>query len=115
MTFEQIIKLQEMGFTSEDIMELIKAGDPAAPLKDEPEKKVEPEKKEESVKKEEPVKKVESDDSKFDSLLSKIDTLTSAIQNSNRLNAELTDVRTNQQIVDDMLASIVNPSYTPEK
>ena len=98
MTFEQIVKLQEMGFTREDIMELIKAGDPAG---DSPEAKPEPAPTPDT-----------KDTTDLSAVVNKLDTLISAIQSTNRINAEITDVKSNQQIVDDMLANIVNPTYS---
>ena len=102
MTFEQIMKLQEMGFCKEEIMELVKAGDPAAEPtgeKAKPEPAPEP-------------KPEEKDTTDLSAVVNKLDTLISAIQSSNRINAEITDVKSNQQIVDDMLANIVNPTYS---
>ena len=114
MTFEQIVKLQEMGFTSEDIMELIKAGDPAG---DSPEAKPEPapEPKPEPAPepKPEPAPTPDTKDTTdLSAVVNKLDTLISAIQSTNRINAEITDVKSNQQIVDDMLSNIVNPTYS---
>lgn len=104
MTFEQIMKLQEMGFCKEEIMELIKVGDPAA---DGPEPAPEP--KPEPAPAPTPDTKDTTD---LSAVINKLDTLISAIQSSNRINAEITDVKSNQQIVDDMLANIVNPTYS---
>lgn len=112
MTFEQILRLQQMGFTREDIMELIKVGDPAA---EGPEPKPEP--APESTPAPEPTPAPEAapdtkDTTDLSAVVNKLDTLISAIQSSNRINAEITDVKSNQQIVDDMLANIVNPTYS---
>ena len=114
MTFEQILRLQQMGFTREDIMELIKVGDPAgevAGTEPKPEAKPEPapEPKPEPAPEPKPEEKNTTDVS---AVLNKLDTLISAIQSSNRINAEISDVKSNQQIVDDMLANIVNPTYS---
>ena len=106
MTFEQIMKLQEMGFCKEEIMELVKAGDPAGEVAG-PEPKPEP--KPEPAPEPKPEEKNTTDVS---AVLNKLDTLISAIQSSNRINAEISDVKSNQQIVDDMLANIVNPTYS---
>lgn len=116
MTFEQIMRLQEMGFTREDIMELIKAGDPAgevagAEAKPEPKPEPAPEPKPEPAPAPEP-KPEEKNTTDVSAVLNKLDTLISAIQSSNRINAEISDVKSNQQIVDDMLANIVNPTYS---
>lgn len=124
MTFEQILKLQEMGFSKEDIMELIKVGDPAG---DSPEPKPEPtpaplpapapEPKPEPAPAPAPAPTPApapdtKDTTDLSQVVNKLDTLISAIQSSNRINAEITDVKSNQQIVDDMLANIVNPTYS---
>lgn len=114
MTYEQIIRLQQMGFTKEDIMELIKVGDPAA---EGPEPKPEPEPAPAPA----PEAKPEpapapapdtKDTTDLSAVVNKLDKLISAVQSSNRLNAEISDVKSNQQIVDDMLANIVNPTYS---
>lgn len=114
MTFEQIMKLQEMGFCKEEIMELVKAGDPAGEVagpepKPEPKPEPAPEPKPEPAPEPKPEEKNTTDVS---AVLNKLDTLISAIQSSNRINAEISDVKSNQQIVDDMLANIVNPTYS---
>lgn len=112
MTFEQIMKLQEMGFCKEEIMELIKVGDPAAEGPEpepEPEPAPAPEPKPEPAPAPAPDTKDTTD---LSEVINKLDTLISAIQSSNRINAEITDVKSNQQIVDDMLANIVNPTYS---
>ena len=106
MTFEQILRLQQMGFTREDIMELIKVGDPAGEVAGTEPK---PEAKPEPAPEPKPEEKNTTDVS---AVLNKLDTLISAIQSSNRINAEISDVKSNQQIVDDMLANIVNPTYS---
>lgn len=118
MTFEQIMKLQEMGFCKEEIMELVKAGDPAAEPtgeKAKPEPAPEPKPEPAPEPKVEPTpepKPEEKNTTDVSAVLNKLDTLISAIQSSNRINAEITDVKSNQQIVDDMLANIVNPTYS---
>lgn len=114
MTFEQIMKLQEMGFCKEEIMELIKVGDPAAEGAEpepvpEPKPEPAPEPKPEPAPAPAPDTKDTTD---LSAVINKLDTLISAIQSSNRINAEITDVKSNQQIVDDMLANIVNPTYS---
>jgi outer membrane biosynthesis protein TonB len=108
------MKLQEMGFCKEEIMELVKAGDPAGEVAGtEPEPKPEPapEPKPEPAPAPEP-KPEEKNTTDVSAVLNKLDTLISAIQSSNRINAEISDVKSNQQIVDDMLANIVNPTYS---
>lgn len=120
MTFEQILRLQQMGFTREDIMELIKVGDPAAegaeagPAPAEgsapaPAPAPTPEPTPAPAPEAAPDTKDTTD---LSVVVNKLDTLISAIQSSNRINAEITDVKSNQQIVDDMLANIVNPTYS---
>jgi len=122
MTFEQILRLQQMGFTREDIMELIKVGDPAA---EEPEPKPEPAPAPAPEPTPAPAPAPEptpapapepapdtKDTTDLSAVVNKLDTLISAIQSSNRINAEISDVKSNQQIVDDMLANIVNPTYS---
>lgn len=114
MTFEQIIRLQQMGFTKEDIMELIKVGDPAAEGAEpkpepEPAPAPAPEPKPEPAPAPAPDTKDTTD---LSAVVNKLDKLISAVQSSNRLNAEISDVKSNQQIVDDMLANIVNPTYS---
>lgn len=114
MTFEQIVKLQEMGFCKDEIMELIKVGDPAAEGP-EPEPVPEPKPEPAPEPKPEPAPATApdtKDTTDLSAVVNKLDTLISAIQSSNRLNAEITDVKSNQQIVDDMLANIVNPTYS---
>ena len=120
MTFEQIMKLQEMGFCKEEIMELVKAGDPAAEptgekAKPEPAPEPKPEPAPAPEPKPEPAPEAApdtKDTTDLSAVVNKLDTLISAIQSSNRINAEITDVKSNQQIVDDMLANIVNPTYS---
>ena len=114
MTFEQIMRLQEMGFTREDIMELIKVGDPAA---EGPEAGPAPAEGAAPAPAPAPTPAPEAapdtkDTTDVSAVLNKLDTLISAIQSSNRINAEISDVKSNQQIVDDMLANIVNPTYS---
>jgi outer membrane biosynthesis protein TonB len=95
-------------------MELVKAGDPAGEVAGtEPEPKPEPapEPKPEPAPAPEP-KPEEKNTTDVSAVLNKLDTLISAIQSSNRINAEISDVKSNQQIVDDMLANIVNPTYS---
>ena len=116
MTFEQIMRLQAMGFTREDIMELIKVGDPAAEVP-EPTPEAKPEPAPAPGAKPEPATAPEAapdtkDTTDLSAVVNKLDTLISAIQSSNRINAEISDVKSNQQIVDDMLANIVNPTYS---
>jgi hypothetical protein len=104
------MRLQAMGFTREDIMELIKVGDPAA---EGPEAGPAP--AEEPAPAPTPVPEAApdtKDTTDLSAVVNKLDTLISAIQSSNRLNAEISDVKSNQQIVDDMLANIVNPTYS---
>lgn len=116
MTFEQILRLQQMGFTREDIMELIKVGDPAAePAGSEAKPELAPEANPVPAPEPKPAPEPApdtKDTTDLSAVVNKLDTLISAIQSSNRLNAEITDVKSNQQIVDDMLANIVNPTYS---
>lgn len=114
MTFEQILRLQQMGFTREDIMELIKVGDPAAePAGSEAKPEPAPEPKPVPAPEPKPVSAPDTKDTTdLSAVVNKLDTLISAIQSSNRISAEITDVKSNQQIVDDMLANIVNPTYS---
>lgn len=118
MTFEQILKLQQMGFTREDIMELIKVGDPAAEGPEAGPAPAEgPAPAPAPALTPEPTPAPEAapdtkDTTDLSAVVNKLDTLISAIQSSNRINAEITDVKSNQQIVDDMLANIVNPTYS---
>lgn len=118
MTFEQILKLQEMGFTREDIMELIKVGDPAAEgpePKPEPAPTPTPEPAPTPTPTPAPAPEPApdtKDTTDLSAVVNKLDKLISAVQSSNRLNAEISDVKSNQQIVDDMLANIVNPTYS---
>ena len=126
MTFEQIMRLQQMGFTREDIMELIKVGDPAAEGAEPkptpapapaPAPVPEPTPEPTSAPAPEPTPAPEpapdtKDTIDLSAVVNKIDSLISAIQSSYRLNAEIIDVKSNQQIVDDMLANIVNPTYS---
>lgn len=116
MTYEQILRLQQMGFTREDIMELIKVGDPAA---EGPEAGPAPAPAPAPAPTPEPTPAPApeaapdtKDTTDLSAVVNKLDTLISAIQSSNRINAEITDVKSNQQIVDDMLANIVNPTYS---
>lgn len=115
MTFEQIIRLQQMGFTREDIMELIKVGNPEvkpepAPT---PAPTPEPEPTPAPAPAPEPAPGADTKDiTDLSAVVNKLDKLISAVQSSNRLNAEISDVKSNQQIVDDMLANIVNPTYS---
>ena len=129
MTFEQIQAMQKMGFTKEDIMEVIRSssGETApAPAPDpKPEEKTTPPTADptadsiiNTLPSPQPAPKAE-DDSKEEnkdhelltSLIKQVETLTGAIQQSNIVNAQMGDVKTNQQIVDDILADIVNPTY----
>ena len=129
MTFEQIQAMQNMGFTKEDIMEVIRSssGETApAPAPDpKPEEKTTPPTADptadsiiNTLPSPQPAPKAE-DDSKEEnkdhelltSLIKQVETLTGAIQQSNIVNAQMGDVKTNQQIVDDILADIVNPTY----
>lgn len=118
MTFEQIIRLQQMGFTREDIMELIKVGDPAG---DSPDVKPEPAPAPALAPEPEPTPAPApapapapdtKDTTDLSAVVNKLDKLISAVQSSNRINAEISDVKSNQQIVDDMLANIVNPTFS---
>lgn len=117
MTFEQILRLQQMGFTREDIMELIKVGDPAAEPEPKPAPAPAPEPTQAPTPEPTPAPAPEAapdtkDTTDLSAVVNKLDTLISAIQSSNRINAEISDVKSNQQIVDDMLANIVNPTYS---
>jgi hypothetical protein len=110
------MRLQAMGFTREDIMELIKVGDPAAegpqagPAPAEgPDPAPDPAPAPTPAPEPAPDTKDTTD---LSAVVNKLDTLISAIQSSNRINAEISDVKSNQQIVDDMLANIVNPTYS---
>lgn len=117
MTFEQILRLQQMGFTREDIMELIKVGDPAAEPEPKPAPAPAPEPTQAPTPEPTPAPAPEAapdtkDTTDLSAVVNKLDKLISAVQSSNRLNAEISDVKSNQQIVDDMLANIVNPTYS---
>ena len=127
MTFEQIQAMQNMGFTKEDIMEVIRSSSgetaPAPEPKPEPKPETPPpaDPTADSINtlpspqpapKAEDDPKVENKDHELlTSLIKQVETLTGAIQQSNIVNAQMGDVKTNQQIVDDILADIVNPTY----
>ena len=124
MTFEQIQAMQKMGFTKEDIMEVIRSSSGETAPAPEPEEKTTPPTADptadsiNTLPSPQPAPKAE-DDPKDDnkdhelltSLIKQVETLTGAIQQSNIVNAQMGDVKTNQQIVDDILADIVNPTY----
>ena len=137
MTFEQIQAMQQMGFTKEDIMEVIRSSSgetapaPASAPTPTPTPTPTPEPKPETpptpdptgepiintLPSPQPAHKAEDDPKEnkdhelITSLIKQVETLTGAIQQSNIVNAQMGDVKTNQQIVDDILADIVNPSY----
>ena len=134
MTFEQIQAMQKMGFTKEDIMEVIRSasGETAPAPETKPEPKPEPKPEEKTTPPTaaptadsiintlpSPQPSQAADDPKEDNkdhelltnLIKQVETLTGAIQQSNIVNAQMGDVKTNQQIVDDILADIVNPTY----
>ena len=131
MTFEQILAMQQLGFTKEDIMEVIRSSSgetapaptPEAKPETKPEEKTTPPTSDST---DEPIvnslpspetsqspdyPKENKDHELLTSLIKQVETLTGAIQQSNIVNAQMGDVKTNQQIVDDILADIVNPSY----
>lgn len=133
MTFEQIQAMQNMGFTKEDIMEVIRSssGETAPAPTPEPKPEEKPEEKttpptadptadsiintlpgpQPAPKAEDDSKEENKDHELLTSLIKQVETLTGAIQQSNIVNAQMGDVKTNQQIVDDILADIVNPTY----
>ena len=132
MTFEQIKAMQDMGFTKEDIMEVIRSSSgettPAPTPEPKPEPKHEPTtpptpdptgepiittlpSPQPAPKAEDDPKEENKDHELLTSLIKQVETLTGAIQQSNIVNAQMGDVKTNQQIVDDILADIVNPTY----
>ena len=131
MTFEQIQAMQKMGFTKEDIMEVIRSssGEVAPAPAPEPKPEEKPEEKTtpptadptadsiNTLPSPQPTPKAEDDPKEnkdhklLTNLIKQVETLTGAIQQSNIVNAQMGDIKTNQQIVDDILADIVNPTY----
>ena len=124
MTFEQIQAMQKMGFTKEDIMEVIRSSSGETAPAPEPEEKTTPPTADPTAdsintlpspqpapKAEDDPKEENKDHELLTSLIKQVETLTGAIQQSNIVNAQMGDVKTNQQIVDDILADIVNPTY----
>ena len=127
MTFEQIQAMQQMGFTKEDIMEVIRSSSGETAPEPKPEPKPEPvpptpdptgdsiiktlPSPQPTPKAEDTPKEENKDSELLASLIKQVETLTGAIQQSNIVNAQMGDLKTNQQIVDDILADIVNPTY----
>ena len=130
MTFEQILAMQQLGFTKEDIMEVIRSSSgettpapaPAPAPTPEPTTPPAADPTADSItnalpspqptpKAEDDPKEENKDHELLTSLIKQVETLTGAIQQSNIVNAQMGDVKTNQQIVDDILADIVNPTY----
>ena len=129
MTFEQIQAMQKMGFTKEDIMEVIRSSSgetaPAPAPEPKPEEKTTPPtagptadsiintlpSPQPAPKAEDDPKEDNKDHELLTSLIKQVETLTGAIQQSNIVNAQMGDVKTNQQLVDDILADIVNPTF----
>lgn len=125
MTFEQIQAMQQMGFTKEDIMEVIRSSSGETAPAPKPEEKTTPKAADPTADSitnalhspqpaptaEDNPKEENKDHELLTSLIKQVETLTGAIQQSNIVNAQMGDVKTNQQIVDDILADIVNPSY----
>lgn len=105
MEIKDIFKLVDAGFTKEDIMKL------AGAEKKAPEKNEQPEVKEEKKDPEPEVEKEEPKNPKIDDVISKLDTLTKAVQSNNIQQSRQPE----PDQLDDILATIIDPTYKKEK